>query len=215
MVEPHDARMPVRRRRSDARRSIDAILEAARVVLSERPDASMEDVAASAGLTRQTVYAHFASRDALVVALVEAAAAEYASLLDGTGMDDRPATEALTAFLDAGWRLLDRYPLLLNPAARLPRPDEDPHDVVPPRLERVIRRGQNRGDLDASLPADWLAAAVLGLHHAAAAQITSGRMDAREAADLCLASVLRVCGARTESKLSPMDGIRLPSRSGF
>lgn len=193
----HDTATAPRRRRSDARRSIDSILNAARVVLGERPDASMEDIAATAGVTRQTVYAHFPSRDALIAGLVESAAAEYAALLDEAGLDTAPPAEALARFLDAGWRFLDRYPLLLNPtAARVPRPDSDPHDVVPPRLERLIGRGQRTGDFDASLPAAWLAAAVLGLHHTAAAQVAAGRLTAHEAEALCLESTLRLCGGK-------------------
>lgn len=156
------------RRRADARRSIDAILNAARVVLGERPEASTEDIAATAGVTRQTVYAHFPSRDAvvaaLVAALVEVAAAEYAALLDEADLDAAPPAEAPARFLAAGRRFLDRYPLLVNATAnRIPRPDSDPHDVVPPRLERLIRRGRQTGDLDPSPPAAWLAAAILGL----------------------------------------------------
>lgn len=197
MVDSHDTARPPRRRRSDARRSIDAILNAARVVLGERPDASMEDIAATAGVTRQTVYAHFPSRDALVAALVEAAAAEYAALLDDAGLDTAPPAAALAQFLGAGWRFLDRYPLLLNAtAARNPRPDSDPHDVVPPRLERLIQRGQHTGDFDSSLPAAWLAAAVLGLQHTAAARVATGRLTTHEAEALCLESTLRLCGGQ-------------------
>ena len=195
MVDSQDTATPPRRRRSDARRSIDAILDAARVVLGERPDASMEDIAATAGVTRQTVYAHFPSRDALVAALIEAAAAEYAALLDDAGLDTAPPTDAVAQFLDAGWRFLDRYPLLLNVTAPpIPRPYNDPHDVVPPRLERLIQRGQHTGDFDASLPAAWLAAAVIGLQHAAAAEFATGRLTADEAEALCLESTLRLCG---------------------
>jgi AcrR family transcriptional regulator len=194
MVDSHDAATPPRRRRSDARRSIDAILNAARVVLGERHDASMEDIAATAGVTRQTIYAHFPSRDALVAALVEAAAAEYAALLDEAGLDTAPPVDALARFLGAGWRFIDRHPLVLNAAARIPRPDNDPHDFVPPRLERLIQRGQHTGDFDPSLPAAWLAAAVLGLQHTAAAQVASGRLTTHEAEALCLVSTLRLCG---------------------
>ncbi|NUU22967.1 MAG: TetR/AcrR family transcriptional regulator [Streptomycetaceae bacterium] len=198
MVDPHAAppAPPTRRRRSDARRSIDAILNGARLVLGERPDASMEEIAAAAGVTRQTVYAHFPSRDALVTALVEAASAEYTALLDDAGLDTAPPADALARFLGAGWRFLDRYPVLLNAAAAgLPRPQDDPHDVVPPRLARLIRRGQRAGDFDRALPADWLADAVLGLQHTAADQIATGRRTAAEAEALCLESALRLCGA--------------------
>jgi AcrR family transcriptional regulator len=40
----------------DAERSISAILDAASRVLGERPDASVEDIAKAAGISRQTVY---------------------------------------------------------------------------------------------------------------------------------------------------------------
>ena len=195
MVDSQDTATQPRRLRSDARRSIDAILNAARITLGERIDASMEEIAASAGVTRQTVYAHFPSRDALVAALVEAAAAEYTALLDDAGLDTAPPTDALARFLGAGWRFLGRYPLLLNAtAAGIPRPQPDPHDVVPPRLERLIRRGQQTGDFDPSLPASWLTAAVFGLQHTAAAEIAGGHLTADEAEALCWASTLRLCG---------------------
>lgn len=184
-----------RRLRTDARRSIDAILDAARVALGERPDPKMEEIAAGAGVTRQTVYAHFPSRDALLAALGEAAAAEYAALLDAAGLDQAAPADALARFLDAGWRFLGRYPLLLDPcAARAPRPGTgDPHGAVPQRLERIIRRGQRGGDFDPALPAAWLAAAVLGLQRTAAAQVTAGKQTAEEAAAVCLESALRLC----------------------
>ncbi|WP_327287336.1 TetR/AcrR family transcriptional regulator [Streptomyces sp. NBC_01198] len=211
MVDPHNPATPPRRRRSDARRSIDAILNAARIVLGERYDASMEDIAATAGVTRQTVYAHFPSRDALVAALVEVAAAEYCALLDAAGLDSAPPAEALAGFLDAGWRFLGRYPVLLNAtAARLPRPASDPHDIVPPRLERLIRRGQQTGDFDPALSAAWLAAAVLGLMHTAVAEVTAGRVTTGQAEELCLESTLRLCGAKAPRRA--LSGTSRPAR---
>ncbi|MFC4114236.1 TetR/AcrR family transcriptional regulator [Nonomuraea zeae] len=197
MADALDTAPPARARRSDARRSIDAILNAARIVLGEQPDASMEEIATTAGVTRQTVYAHFPSRDALMAALIEAAAAEYTALLDAAGLDTAPPADALARFLDAGWQFLRRYPLLFNPAvAQIYRPkSNDPHDVVPPRLERLIRRGQRTGDLDGSPSAAWLAAAVIGLQHAAAAEVAAGRLTPAEAAALCLHSTLRLCGS--------------------
>lgn len=192
-------RSPARRRRSDARRSIDAILGAARVILGERPDATMEDIAGAAGVSRQTVYAHFPSRDALLLALVTAAASEYDALLDDAGLDTTAPVEALTLFLSAGWRFLHANPFVANAGSGgIPRPDPDPHDVVPPRLEEVLRRGQRTGDFDPSIPAPWLTAAIFGLQHTAVFQVTSGRLDAAEAEALCLDSTLRLCGAKRD-----------------
>ncbi|GAA4962069.1 hypothetical protein GCM10023205_27210 [Yinghuangia aomiensis] len=196
MASSRDTAKPPRRRRADARRSIDAILDAARRLLGDRLDVGMEDIAAAAGVTRQTVYAHFPSRDALLGALVETAAAEYAALLDEAELDAAPPVDALARFLDAGWQFLGRYRFLLNAtAAQVPRPDADPHDFGPPRLERLLERGQRTGDFDASLPAAWLAAAIFGLQHTAVAHIAGGRSSADEAKALCLASTLRLCGA--------------------
>ncbi|MGW9214049.1 TetR/AcrR family transcriptional regulator [Embleya sp. NPDC055664] len=202
MVDPPaTAPPPARRRRADARRSIGAILDAARVVLGERPDASMEDIAGAAGVTRQTVYAHFPSRDALVAGLVESAAAEYAGLLDEADLDTAPPVEALTRFLDAGWRFLDRYPLLVNAGApRIPRPIDDPHDFAPPRLKRLLQRGQDAGDFAPTPPAAWLAPAIFALQHAAVAETTTGRLTRAEAQTLCLQSTLRLCGANPDHR---------------
>jgi AcrR family transcriptional regulator len=195
MVDTPDTAMPPRPRRSDARRSIDAILNAARIVFGERLDAGMEEIATRADVTRQTVYAHFPSRDALLAAVIETAAAEYHAALDAGGLDTAPPADALARFLDIGWRLIRRYPLLLNPTATRIRPDSnDPHDLVPPRLERLIRRGQRTGDFDPSLHAAWLVAAVIGLQHAAAAEVADGRLTADDAAALCRESALRLCG---------------------
>ncbi len=107
---------PPPRRRSDARRSIDAIIGAARTVLGERPDASMEEIAVAAGVTRQTVYAHFPSRDALIAALLHAAGTETLAAIDAARLDTAPPADALRQFLDIGWQLIRRYPFLLAPA---------------------------------------------------------------------------------------------------
>ncbi len=118
---------PPPRRRSDAQRSIDAIVSAARTVLGERLDASMEDIAAAAGVTRQTVYAHFPSRDALIAALLHAAGAETVAAIDAARLDTVPPPDALRQFLDIGWQLIRRNPYLLGPALT-----RNPHPATPP-----------------------------------------------------------------------------------
>jgi hypothetical protein len=92
----------------------------------------------------------------------------------------------------------------------IPRPVSDPHDVVPPRLERLIQRGQRTGDFDPSLPAAWLADAVIGLQHTAAAQVATGRLTTLEAEMLCLKSTLRLCGG--EARQVSSDNRSNPGR---
>jgi len=55
-----------RRRRADAARNAERIMHAASEVLRTEPDASIEDVAEAAGVSRATVYRHFKNRDDLV-----------------------------------------------------------------------------------------------------------------------------------------------------
>src|SRR6266699_100126 len=116
---------PPPRRRSDARRSIDALSGAARTVLGERPDASMEEIAVAAGVTRQTVYAHHPARDALIAALLRAAGTETLAAIDAARLDTAPPADALRQFLDIGWQLIRRNPFLLGPAlAQSPHPGD-------------------------------------------------------------------------------------------
>jgi AcrR family transcriptional regulator len=202
MADTIDTAAPPRRRRSDARRSIDAIVGAARTVLGDRPDASMEDIAAAAGVARQTVYAHFPSRDALVAALIHAAGAEILAAIDATSLDTAPPADALRQFLDVCWEFLRRYPLLLDPAlTRIHQADGDAvHDAATARLEQLIRRGQRGGDFDRTLSAAWLAAAILGLVHTATEQVAAGSLSTSEAAAVGLESTLRLCGAASQPR---------------
>src|SRR6478609_1150457 len=55
-------------KRSDARRNRDAILAAALEALSESPDASLNAIAKRAGVANATLYRHFPTREALVLA---------------------------------------------------------------------------------------------------------------------------------------------------
>lgn len=196
MTDASETVPPARRRRSDARRSIDAILTAARTLLGERADASMEEIATAAGVTRQTVYAHFASRDALIAALISAAGAETVGAVDAARLDTVAPVEALRRYLDIGWQLIRRYPYLLTPAlARTPPGNEAAHLAGTEQLEHLVRRGQRTGDFDRALPASWLALAIIGLGHTAADQVAAGRLTADQAYTVFSESALRLCGA--------------------
>lgn len=184
-----------RRRRSDARRSIDAILTAARTLLGQQPDASMEELAHAAGVTRQTVYAHFSSRDALIAALIDAAGAETVEAMNAAGLDTDPPVTALRKYLDIGWQLIRRYPYLLTTAlARTPPGSETSHAAGTAQLEGIIRRGQRTGDFDTALSAGWLAVAIIGLVHTAADQVAAGHLTPDQAHSVFAESALRLCG---------------------
>ena len=148
MADTRDAALPTRRRRSDARRSIDAILNAARTVLGEQPDASMEDIATAAGVTRQTVYAHFPSRDALIAALIEAARTEGLAAIDAARVDTAPPADAMGQFLDISWQL----PPAATPCCLTP-PSAGPHDSTAATRTSLSPSSWNSSFGEASAPA--------------------------------------------------------------
>jgi AcrR family transcriptional regulator len=188
-----------RRRRTDATRSVDAILRAAKETLATQPNASVEDIAAVAGVSRQTVYAHFRTRESLIGAVIDAVADEAAGAMDAARLDEGSAAEALLRLLDVSWRTTQRYPLLLTLAVAPREGDEEAeqerHRAVVDHLGQVLARGQAGGEFTNDQPTAWLASAVIALGHTAGAAVSAGRLTIEDAAGTLARSVLWLCGA--------------------
>jgi len=170
---------PVRRRRADADRSRAAILTAAIALLDEHPESSLERIAEAADVTRQTVYAHFSSRDALLNAVLDQLTAETLTAIDALDLDEGPALSNVLGLIDLAWRAFERHPLLLH----LPQTGtrDERHDPVTDRLEHLIRRGQRAGEITRDLPAHWLVTTLIALGHAAGESVAGGRLTTRTA----------------------------------
>ena len=183
-----------RRRRADAVQNEQAILDAASAVLGRRPEAGLAEVAQAAGISRKTLYMHFASRDALINALIERATARVTQALDAADLETGPADAALVRLLETGWTSLDTDPFLLHLSAppASPEQDRDRHAPIMERLQAVIERGQREGDIDPQLAIDWTLAAVLALGHAAGEEVRAGRMTSAEAIEALRVSVPRL-----------------------
>lgn len=184
-----------RKRRADAQRSAASIVGAAVQVLNDDPDASMEAIARAASVTRQTVYAHFPSREHLLRTLLDHVTAEAVAEIDAADIDSGPAMDALFRLLEASDRSVGRYPVLLQTlgAMRLDQSaDAQLHAPVADRLRRVLRRGQEAGEFDRRLSTDWLIAATINLGHAAGEAVGDGRLSKREADDALRTSLLRI-----------------------
>lgn len=197
---------PARNRRADARRSRAAILDAATRVLNAEPDAGLEVIASAAGVTRPTVYAHFPSREQLLLAVVERITHEVVVAMDAADLDTGPAVDALMRVLDAGAQVTGRYPVLVQLISAHPvgpEADHDRHTPVADRIRRVIQRGRSAGEFDDRLPVDWLVAAIIRLGHAASEEAQAGRLTAPAAQDALRLSLLRILGATEEADPSP------------
>lgn len=181
------------------------MLDAAVRLLAERPDAGMAAIAAAAGVTRQTVYAHFGTRDALVEAVADRVTHEAMAAMDAAEVEDGPVLDALLRLQDIGWRLFERHPVLLQlgttPAHA--QADRTRHEPVTARLTRLIEKGKAAGEFDPDPPAAWLVAAVTALAHAAGDEVGAGRMSVSEAAACLRTATLRVLKARPHGAGKP------------
>jgi AcrR family transcriptional regulator len=186
-----------RRRRSDAERSAAAVLDAAVEVLGRRPEAPVEEIAAAAGVSRQTVYAHYPSRPLLLAAVVDRFTARSLAALDAAEATGGSVTDALLSWLDFTWRLYGRYPLFRHPSMATIEPAESErrHAPVTERLRRLIERGQAGGEFDDTLDATWLVSATIALGHAAGGEVAAGRMDITQAAEAMRDGIIRLYGA--------------------
>lgn len=156
----------------------------------------MEDIARAAGVARQTVYAHFPTRETLLRAVQERALAEAVAAIDAAELQKGTAAAALDRLVRAGWQTLERYPLLMELRVGWTAEEELAHHrPILERLERLIRRGQRRGEFDRALPVNWLLTSFLALSHAAGEEVRAGRMTADTALTALRQSVLRLFGA--------------------
>jgi len=193
-TEPGSPDVTRRRRRADAEQNVTAILDAATKVLAEQPEASVEDIARAAGVSRQTVYAHFASRQALLNAVVERVSAEVTTAFEAAELEQAPPAAALIRLFDVGWEVSERYPFLWHLPAVSPDDDLARHGPILEFIEALIRRGQASGDFDPRPSPQWLIVALMALGRAAEDQVKAGQMTIEEATRDVHHSVLRLFG---------------------
>jgi len=178
------------RRRADAERSIARIVSAARASLSEDPDATIDAIAAAAGVGRMTLYGHFKTRAELVeAALVDAlrAGEETLSAVDLGG----DARDALDRLLTSSWALVAESAALLAaaqgvlPAGRVRELHAGPGE----RIEELVRRGQHDGVFRTDLPIEWLVNVVHYVLHGAAEENRAKRIKTADVAGVVTATV--------------------------
>ena len=179
--------------RADARRNADRILAATADLLAGEPGVSLEQVAKRAGVSRATLYHHFAGRDALLDALTERSIGEVAAAIEAAHPREGRSTYAMERVLRAAWPVIGRYRglVIVNPR-RLDRAE------LRSRLEpafgpvrALIIRGQRAGEFDPEVPADWLIGVITDVIHAASRQVLAGTMNPEDAER----ALLRTAGA--------------------
>lgn len=166
-----------RSERADARRNREAVIETALEVLATRPDASVEDIASTAGLGRTTVYRHFPTREDLIQSLfvrVVAEAREATAAVIAAGGTTEETIRALgPAMVSVGqrFRFLHQHQAIGTKVIEEERAFEE--DPVRLFLMRGIERGELRGDVEVG----WMQATITAVAIATNDEIIAGRVD--------------------------------------
>lgn len=180
------------KRRADAERNIEAILDAAIDQVSADADMNVAAIARAAGLSRVTLYTHFPSREALIEAAVHRVITGSSVMVRPTVPRGEAAPEMLAHFMTTSWQLLHRYVNFYAVASGAMSPSRlrAHHEPVLGRLARVIARGQQDGVFRADLPLSWLTGSSYTALHLAADEVLAGHLDPGLAGDAVTASVL-------------------------
>ncbi|WP_241841553.1 TetR/AcrR family transcriptional regulator [Pseudofrankia sp. BMG5.36] len=198
-----------RAQRADARRNVEAILDAATQCLRRDADVSVADIATAAGVGRITLYGHFKTRAELVDAVLVRAIESAHATLDSVDLADDPA-QALASLVTSSWRIVEQFRGVLHAAQRELPPERirDVHDRVLDPVAALIEHGRQAGVFRDDLPTSWLVTVAMSLMHAAAEDVDNGRLEAADAASYLVTTLLAAFTAP-----APRPGSPRPERS--
>src|SRR5581483_1137463 len=146
------ATKPTQRRRADATRNDERIVDIAIEALSRDPAAGLDDIARAAGIGRTTLHRRYRTRDELMTALRTRARHDLRETIRESRLDEGGAVDALDRLLDNLLAKIGIYRfLVLNPAPTGHRSDR----IVARELGALVRRGQDDGVFTTTNPPSW------------------------------------------------------------
>ncbi|MGH2909381.1 MAG: TetR/AcrR family transcriptional regulator, partial [Solirubrobacteraceae bacterium] len=170
-------------REAVAARNRAAVLDGAERLLSRGDAPSISAVAAEAGVSRPTVYAHFPDRRRLIEAVVERAVGIATEAIAAAEPEWGAALPALRRVIAASWEQLSRHEQIGQAAmselstAAIHRS----HHAAIKALRRLAKRGRREGAFRTDLPTELLVTGALGLIHAIADGVRGGVLDPGDA----------------------------------
>ena len=180
--------------RRDAAANREALMAAAVRLLNVDAAAPLEAIAAEAGLSRRSVYGHFATRDDLVreVTLRGAARIGVAALPDPV---DDPVVQ-LAALGARLWSEVEHVRVLAQLTVRGPLAAEVGGALAPLRafLRETVRRGVADGRMRDDIAVDTLARLVEGAALTVLDEATARDLDSAEGHRLVMLAVLAMVG---------------------
>lgn len=193
VIESPTSESPARRRR-DAEENRAALLTAAGAVLNRDPDASLDAIAAEAGLSRRAVYGHFATRDELVRSLLAHGASRVL-----TAVDEITHPEPLVRLALIGvrlWREVEAVRVMAQFAVRGPHQHEIAAALEPlrHRVRATVDDGVSDGSVRTDIPSALLARLIEGAALTVLDEAARTRIDGPTGQRLVALSVLAIAG---------------------
>jgi TetR/AcrR family fatty acid metabolism transcriptional regulator len=154
----------------------DLILQAAREVFLEKGyyESSIDEIAARVGVAKGTIYLHFASKEALVIAIVSKSINAFVLEVEAVAATPKSVKERLEElfrYVSSGFFSEEaRFFNTLFSGADMKHLLEEKESKVRPLIERLIERiselleeGKANGELDKSIPTSILSSAFFQL----------------------------------------------------
>jgi AcrR family transcriptional regulator len=188
-------------RRADARRNIEAVVEAATRMLAVDPEVSVNEIAKAAGVGRVTLYGHFDSRATLVREVADRAIAQTDEALARLDFDGDPR-EALGRLLETTWHLTHRFGAIVVAAAQALSPEQvrRAHDEPAARVRRLLERGRAAGEFRDDMPIDWQISVIQAVLHGASGSVHRAEITADAAPALVRDTVIAALSTSRSSE---------------
>ncbi|GAB3612992.1 TetR/AcrR family transcriptional regulator [Humibacter ginsengisoli] len=180
--------------RRDAAENREALIAAAVRVLNADVDASLEAIAAEAGLSRRSVYGHFANRDELVREVLRLGAERMAASVVPIVHEDARIEIAL--YGATLWAQVQHASVTAEFAVRGPYTELVAKALEPARakLRHTVRRGVRDGVLRRDIRPDALARLIERAALDVLTEATHEGLDARAGHTLVMITALSVAG---------------------
>ena len=192
-------------RRAVAERNLTRILDAAERVLARRGQLTISAVAEEAGVSRMTVYAHFADRRRLLEGIVERAVRRWIAVTEQVEPDRGEAGAALRRLIDLGWEQISANSHIAAAAsAELgPEATRRSHESGQKMLLELIDRGRREGAFRTDVPPEWLVSAFFALMHAGRDDVAAKRLEPGSVLDALRTTVPELFAARGGRRRKP------------
>ncbi|MEM7249657.1 MAG: helix-turn-helix domain-containing protein [Acidobacteriota bacterium] len=190
--------------RQDALKSRQSLLDAAAVVLSREPAASLEAIAAEAGVGRATLHRHFRNRQHLLKVL----ALDAMTALDRAFLRLLPAGAAagtaLRVLFEASLPLGPRHHFLSQQWSVME--DEEVATTYRRQLDDLagmVEAARRAGLIAPEVPTRWVVSVLDALIYAGWAAVHSGELTVAQAADLAFRTLMTGVGCSSMQGAAP------------